>query len=223
MIRSMARSTGSRLPSPLSLSLSLLLVVAGACGEKSGGPAEGPSPPRPAPASPGAPRTGLTLTATGIAQLSGGTPMTQEGLSAALPGHTVELIPEDDYDEARFAVKAGSELLLEVRWSGGEADRKLRSVWVTSRQVATDLGVAIGDTHAAATRALGALRCHGGGEESDSREGLVICSAPNYRSLSFEFMGGDADQGQRMASELLDDPALLAASKLVTIVWSRDP
>jgi hypothetical protein len=196
--------------------LSLLLLSIAACGERSG-----PGPARPVEDEPRADEEGLALTAAGISKLPATTPMTQEGLSRALPGYTVELVPADDYDEERFSVKAGEERVLEIRFSGDEASRKLRSVDVVSRKVRTELGVSIGSTHAEATEALGQLSCSDGAEESDAREAIVVCSASSHKNMIFEFIDADEDgTPRRPAADVLEDKAGLSSTKLVTITWS---
>ena len=170
------------------------------------------------------PRTGdpveLELSAKGIGQLSGA-PMTLEGLTRALPGYNVELVPEGEYQEEHFLVKAGEESILEIRFSGEPGQHKLRSVDVVSPRVGTDLGVAIGSTHADAIKVLGKLECTDGGAEADWREALVVCVTHGHAHLVFEFMDVAEDgTPRRPASEVLEDKPGLAASKLVTITWS---
>ena len=203
------------------LAVVLALLSMTACGERPG--PRGPVRARePAPRPTGEP-AGLALTARGIPQLPATTPITQDGLSRALSGYTVELVPEGEYVEEHFLVKAGEEHMLEIRFSGDQAHRVLSSVDVVSPRVRTELGVAIGASHAQATSALGDLACTDGGEGSDSREALVVCTTPSHKNMVFEFIDADEEGSpRRPASEVLDDKAGLATSTLVTITWSPD-
>jgi hypothetical protein len=198
------------------VAVALLLLLIAACGTpSSAGDVE-----EPAPRGDGQPAR-LALTARGIRQLPASTPMTQEALSRALPGYTVELVPEDEYTEEHFAVKAGEERMLEIRFSGDETHRKLSFVDVVSSKVETDIGVAVGASYAEANKALGKLTCSDGGQESDSREALVVCTSPARKNMVFEFIDADEDgTPRRPASEVLDDAAGMGAITLVTITWS---
>ncbi len=205
---------------PGAVAVAFVLLSTTACGARSG-------PDEPVRAREPEPRAsepaGLALAAHGVKRLPATTPMTQEGLSRALSGYTVELVPEDDYTEEHFLVKAGDERMLEIRFSGDQAHRKLRSIDVVSSKVQTELGVAIGSTHAEAARVLGKLACSDGGEESDSREAVVVCTTPARANMVFEFIDADEDGSpRRPASEVLEDPAGLATSTLVTITWSPE-
>jgi hypothetical protein len=158
-----------------------------------------------------------TLTATGIASLPKDMVVDEQSLAKALPGFTIELMPEDDYNEERFVAKLDDELALEIKRGEGH---KLASVSIESSKVATDLGFAVGSTYAEVTKAIGKLKCVDGADEGDGREAVVSCNGGKLEQLGLDFIDAAEDgTPKRPASEVIHDKKGLAKTKLVTILW----
>jgi hypothetical protein len=158
-----------------------------------------------------------TLTATGFAALPKDMVVDEASLAKALPGFTIELMPEDDYSEERFVARLDDEIALEIKRGKGN---KLASVSVESSKVATDLGFAVGNTYADVTKAIGKLKCVDGADEGDSREAVVSCNGGKYEQLGLDFIDADEEGSpNRPASDVMHDKKGLPKTKLVTILW----
>lgn len=157
------------------------------------------------------------LTANGLASLPKDMVVDEASLAKALPGFTIELVPEDDYTEEHFVAKLDDEIALEINRGEGH---KLASVSIESSKVATDLGFAVGNTYAEVGKAIGKFKCVDGADEGDSREGIVSCNAGKFEQLSLDFIDADEEGSpKRMASEVMHDKKGLGKTTLVTILW----
>jgi hypothetical protein len=181
-------------------------------------PAAPPTEPTPAPAAaaPAAARaSGLVAREDGVGPLGANLVIKKMKLAMMFPGFAVKRvsIPHGgDLREDYWGISKAGKLLLRVHTAGST----LSAVDIVSNDVANPFGIAIGQRYAEVNKAIGPLDCENGGDATDWRANIVVCTfkSPSY-SLDFAYN----DDRIYDAKEMLGAPAKLAKAKLVAITW----
>lgn len=180
------------------------------------------APATPVDAEPTAPSAGepiaIAARADGVGPLDG-KDVPLDKLKELFVGYEVVLVPadpEDEIGEDHVEVSHGEDLILEISIGG-------RRVTIDSAEVATHMGVKVGDTYAAVVAAVGKLQCEDGGQYASTTEAYVFCTSKKHAGYSFDFIDFDEEGSPRtQGSDLLQDKKKLAGATLDRLVWTAN-
>lgn len=143
--------------------------------------------------------------------------LSEKALVAAFPGHDVKRVVKNhggDLREMYWGISKGGVLLYKV-----EGDTVINAVHIVGPDVPNPWGVKLGMTHAEVAKVLGELSCENGGDDTDWRSHVVVCSNEKIGNYTLDFVTPEGEG--RSAAELLENEEMLAKSPLVALRWER--